>query len=148
MHLIPIQITVQAATAADVRQLILDLAGTVSTMSPANIPVETTVSTVAACTCAVPAGGVHVEGCAYYKAPKTKKAAAPVVETVEEEEPAIEAEGTEEVDDVAIRSLASSKSKTAGKPAVKAVLEQFGVASVTAVPQTERPAFMAALNAL
>lgn len=45
-HLIPIQITLQAANAADIRQLVQDLAGTLAVMPAADIPTRTEVSTV------------------------------------------------------------------------------------------------------
>ncbi|MEK4977181.1 hypothetical protein [Bacillus sp. FSL K6-6540] len=45
-HLIPIQITLQAANAADAKQLVQDLAGTMSSMPAADVPAETKVSTV------------------------------------------------------------------------------------------------------
>jgi hypothetical protein len=45
-NLIPIQITLQAANAADVRQLVQDLAGTLSGMQLDQIPARTQVSTV------------------------------------------------------------------------------------------------------
>lgn len=46
-HLVPIQIMLQAANAADAKQLVQDLAGTMSGMSNAAIPPTTEVSTVA-----------------------------------------------------------------------------------------------------
>lgn len=45
-HLIPIQITLQAASAADAKQLVQDLAGTMSGMAPSAIPSNTEVSSV------------------------------------------------------------------------------------------------------
>ncbi|MCM3747425.1 hypothetical protein M3223_08665 [Paenibacillus pasadenensis] len=47
-HIVPIQITLQAATAIDARQLVLDLAGTLHGMPPTEIPARTDVSTVSA----------------------------------------------------------------------------------------------------
>lgn len=47
MNLVPIQITLQAASAADAKQLVQDLAGTMSGMPDARIPASTEVSTVA-----------------------------------------------------------------------------------------------------
>ncbi len=46
-NLVPIQITLQAATAADAKQLVQDLAGTMSGMADARIPASTEVSTIA-----------------------------------------------------------------------------------------------------
>lgn len=46
-NLVPIQITLQAATAADAKQLVQDLAGTMSGMAEARIPASTEVSTIA-----------------------------------------------------------------------------------------------------
>lgn len=43
-NLVPIQITLQAANAADAKQLVQDLAGTMSGMPDARIPAETSVS--------------------------------------------------------------------------------------------------------
>lgn len=45
-NLVPIQITFQAANAADIKTLVHDLAGTLGGMPSASIPAETTVSTV------------------------------------------------------------------------------------------------------
>lgn len=45
-NLVPIQITLQAANAADAKQLVQDLAGTLSGMPAARIPAETAVSTL------------------------------------------------------------------------------------------------------
>lgn len=45
-HLVPIQITLQAASAADARQLVSDLAGTMSGMPSADIPAKTDVPTL------------------------------------------------------------------------------------------------------
>lgn len=45
-NLVPIQITLQAATAADAKQLVQDLAGTMSGMADARIPTRTEVSAV------------------------------------------------------------------------------------------------------
>lgn len=47
-HLVPIQITLQAANAADARQLVQDLAGTMSGMPNNDIPDTTEVSTLPA----------------------------------------------------------------------------------------------------
>ncbi|WP_212958834.1 hypothetical protein [Paenibacillus albilobatus] len=43
-HLVPIQITLQAANAADARQLVQDLAGTLSGMPNSDVPANTEVS--------------------------------------------------------------------------------------------------------
>lgn len=136
MNLVPIQITIQAANASDLRALVADLAGTIATMPPANIPAETTVSTVEAQTAVV--------------ASKPKKEAA---------QKAAEAAATEEAEkreaaredipsDVALRELAAAKAKSAGKPGVKALLDKYGAASITAVPQESRIAFKKELEAL
>lgn len=47
MTIIPIQITLQAASASEASQLVRDLAGTLSGMAPEQIPARTEVSTVA-----------------------------------------------------------------------------------------------------
>jgi hypothetical protein len=45
-NLVPIQITLQAANASDIKQLVHDLAGTMSGLPNTAVPAETTVSTV------------------------------------------------------------------------------------------------------
>lgn len=53
-NLVPIQITLQAANAADVQQLVQDLAGTLSGMPASRIPASTEVSTLPQASTAVP----------------------------------------------------------------------------------------------
>lgn len=135
MNLVPIQITIQAATAADVRQLVHDLAGTMTTttINPVDVPVEQPISTV-----------LEVDGQRIAVA-VTPPPATPSTPPVEEDKPAT-------IDpvpsDVELRALASEKAKSAGKPAIKALLDKYGAASVTAVPNESRAAFKADLEAL
>jgi hypothetical protein len=105
-------------------------------MAPANIPAETTVSTVD--TSAIEEAVAHTRKAAEMK--KDEAAAA------EEAEKRVAAENIPS--DVALRSLAADKAKSAGKPAVKALLDKYGAASVTAVPQESRIAFKKDLEAL
>jgi hypothetical protein len=51
-------------------------------------------------------------------------------------------------DDVALRAAASKAAGKAGKPVVKALLDQYEVANVTAVPKDQRLAFLKELEAL
>lgn len=59
------------------------------------------------------------------------------------------ADSDEEIpDDVKLRAAASAAASKAGKPAVKALLDQYEVANVTAVPKEQRLAFLKELEAL
>jgi hypothetical protein len=137
MNLVPIQITIQAANASDLRALVADLAGTIATMAPANIPAETTVSTVDNTAANTPT--VFDKYFDNQVALATEKqVAAATAEDVAEAIPT----------DVELRALAADKAKSAGRPAVKALLDKYGAASVTAVPQGSRIAFKADLEAL
>lgn len=51
-------------------------------------------------------------------------------------------------DDVQLRAAASEKAKSAGKVAVKALLDKYAVPNVTALPNDKRVAFMAELGEL
>lgn len=68
----------------------------------------------------------------------------------EAEEPEVAAAGSDEdiPDDVALRAAASKAANKAGKPAVKALLDQYEVANVTAVPKDQRMGFLKELEAL
>lgn len=139
MNLVPIQITIQAATAADARQLVHDLAGTMSTINPADVPAKTTVSTV------------EIAPVATYEEPANANVD---VEALREaatstgKNPFVPKEDKPVPTDVELRALAGDKAKSAGREKVKALLEKYGAASVTAVPSESRAAFKVDLEAL
>lgn len=124
-NLVPIQITLQAATAADAKQLVQDLAGTMSGMADARIPAETTVSTV------------EPEKSRQQRTVKVK----PVSKEIEE--------------DVEIPSVVELRAKAqeigkdpAKKPKIKELLNKYGSPNISEVPEEKRAAFMAELEAL
>lgn len=131
-HLVPIQITLQAANAADARQLVQDLAGTLSGMSHSDIPANTEVSAT-------------LPETASRKQNTTQK----------KDESAGEPIDINEVPDGEIPSVVDLRAKAQevgkspeGKKAVKALLNKFNSPSISDVPEDKRVAFMAELEKL
>jgi hypothetical protein len=88
------------------------------------------------------------------KTTKTQSATKPI-ETKKEEPEKMETEdpdqgddGEEIPDDVKLRAAASEAAGRAGKPAVKALLDKYKVANVTAVPANKRLKFLEELEDL
>lgn len=160
-----ITITIQADNAGDLRNAIAALAGTIA--PPVVVGVKTEAMSTPRVEENVPDTSAD-ELAAKKAAQARKKAEKEAAEKVAEERMAAAAEKTladqeaeaaqdddglnpdapEIPDDVPLRALAAAKAKSAGKQAVKAVLDQFGSPSVTAVPSESRIAFKAALEAL
>lgn len=146
-HLVPIQITLQAANAADVKQLVHDLAGTMSGMTNNDIPSETSVSTVQ------PETPSRTRRTTKKEEPKTKPTDTSVEDTTDSdaEEFLESAEGDAEIPSVeALRAKALEVGKTTanGKQAVKALLDKFECSSISNVPDEKRLAFMTELEKL
>lgn len=132
-NLVPIQITLQAATAADAKQLVQDLAGTMSGMPASGIPSETTVSKVEP------------------EKPRRQKAANTAPET-SEETPDEAASAQEDVEIPSVVDL-RAKAQQVGqdpkkKPKIKALLDKYGSPNVSEVPEDKRAAFLADLEKL
>jgi len=142
-NLIPIQITLQAANAADARQLIQDLAGTMQ------IPPQTHVSTVPA-SAASPQDQLDTPA----TSPASKAAPQePEVEPINNDEP--ETDNSDASDepiptDVELRVLAAEIGKKGpeAKKKIKELLGKYGVPNITAVPNAKRVAFKRDLGAL
>ena len=130
----PIQITIEGANALEVKQLVHDLAGTLSGMAPEQIPPQTIVSTIN--TPAAPA--VPQE---------------PEVEPINNDEP--ETDDSDASDepiptDVELRAVAAEIGKKGpeAKKKIKELLGKYGVPNITAVPDSKRIAFKRELEAL
>ncbi len=129
-NLVPIQITLQAATAADAKQLVQDLAGTMSGMADARIPAQTDVSTVEP------------------EKPRRHVAEKEASKKIKEEVATVS-------DDVEIPSVVELRAKAqeigkdpAKKPKIKELLNKYGSPNISEVPEEKRAAFMAELEAL
>jgi hypothetical protein len=138
MNLVPIQITLQAANAADVKQLVHDLAGTMSGMPQSMIPSETSVSTVQPGT----------TPCSQ-RTTKKEESEVKAVETEAEEFLNSTQDSVEIPSVVDLRAKAQEVGKTAeGKKAVKALLNKYNSPSISDVPADGRTEFMAELEKL
>lgn len=85
------------------------------------------------------------------KTPKAKKEELKQPETQVEMEINVsddDMQAVEKITDVELRELAGAKGKAGKKAEIKALLAEYGVQAVTAVPGEDRPAFKAALEAL
>lgn len=147
-HLVPIQITLQAANAADVKQLVHDLAGTMSGMTNNDIPSETSVSTVQSETSSRTRRTTKKE-----EPESTKIDVDAISKEIEKEfeESLNSAEDDVEIPSVeALRAKALEVGKTTanGKQAVKALLDNFECSSISNLPDEKRIAFMAELEKL
>lgn len=141
-HLVPIQITLQAANAADVKQLVYDLAGTMSGMPQSEIPADTSVSTVQSET------STRTRKPPKKEEPETKPnevdAEADADEYLESAD-----KGAEIPSVVDLRAKAQEIGQTeAGKKAVKDLLNKFECPNISNVPEEKRLAFMAELEKL
>lgn len=136
-NLVPIQITLQAANAADVQQLVQDLAGTLSGMPASRIPASTEVSTV------------EQPPKRQQKAPKETKIDVEAIEKELEEEAADSQEAVEIPSVVELRAKAQEVGQDPKKkPKIKALLDKYGSPNISEVPEDKRAAFMADLEAL
>lgn len=136
-NLVPIQITLQAANAADVQQLVHDLAGTMSGQFASRVPAET----------------VEQQPKRQQKATKSEQKEAKVDVEAIEKEINEEAGASEEVVDapsvVELRAKAQEVGKDpAKKPKIKELLNKYGSPNVSEVPEEKRAAFIADLEAL
>ncbi|QCT03319.1 hypothetical protein E6C60_2607 [Paenibacillus algicola] len=141
MNLVPIQITLQAANAADVQQLVHDLAGTLSGMAAYRIPEETVVSTV------------EKPKSRQQKSDKKEPEGKPIdVEAIEKEleQEATADQNSDEIPTVVeLRAKAQEIGKDAKKkPAIKALLDKYDSPNISEVPEGKRIAFMAELEKL
>lgn len=123
-----IQITIQATNAADLRNAILALSGMVE-VAAAKQP--ETVTTVAE---SVRAVNEEVREVIKAAPEQVTPEAVPSPEVIPT--------------DVELRALAAAKAKSAGKQAVKALLDTYNAASITAVPSDRRSDFKIDLEAL
>lgn len=116
----PIQITITAENAVEATQLVHDLAGAMSDMDPKDIPGKTEVSTL--------------------DKPNREELLS---------ESKAQAKQIDIPDIVDLRKVAQEKGKTPeGKKAIKALLQQFGCQSISAVPKEKRAEFLDKLEAL
>ncbi|MNW27541.1 hypothetical protein D3C74_43370 [compost metagenome] len=72
----------------------------------------------------------------------------PVQEDAEQQEDTSSDDGEDIPDDVALRAAATEKAKAVGKAKIKALLDKYEVANVTAIPDDQRVAFMQELSVL
>lgn len=146
-NLVPIQITLQAANAADVKQLVYDLAGTMTGMPQSDIPAETSVSTVQ------PETSTRTRKTTKKEEPEGKKIDVDAI-TKEIEEEAEEflnsSQDSAEIPTVVdLRAKAQEVGQSAaGKKAVKDLLNKFECPNISNVPEEKRIEFMAALEEL
>lgn len=123
-----ITITIEAQTATEAAELVRDLAGTLSHLPPEQIPPTTVVSTVEKPTKTKPAPKAEEP---------TKEVAAPIDET----------EDVPDISDEQLRSVAREVGTTPErKAAIKALLAEYGVPNITAVPKAVRPQFLEGLK--
>lgn len=124
-----ITITIEAQNAAEAAELVHDLADTISRMSPEQIPPDTTVSTLE-----------KPETAKDTKPPKTEK-------SEKKATPADEEEGVPDISDEELRAVARKVGKTQEKKdQIKALLAEYDVPNITAVPKAARPEFLARLE--
>lgn len=132
-NLVPIQIILQAANAADVQQLVHDLAGTMSGQSASWIPEQ--------------------------QPKRPQKAAEPERKETKVDVEAIEKEIEEEAtaatqeNDIPTPEVLRAKAQELGrdaakKPKIRALLSKYGSPNVSEVPEDKRAAFLADLEAL
>lgn len=122
-----ITITIEAQTATEAAELVRDLAGTLSHLPPEQIPPTTVVSTV--------------------EKPTKTKPAPKAEEPKKEATPAEEVEDAPEITDEELRKVAREVGTTdETKAAIKALLAEYGVKNVTAVPKEIRPQFLEGLK--
>ncbi|MFD1954267.1 hypothetical protein ACFSL6_08775 [Paenibacillus thailandensis] len=146
----PIQINISGEAAAEVAQLVHDLAWTMQRVNPADVPAETNVSTADAPKTRKPRSASkheepNVDALAKEIEEETRTAAA---ETVQYEADDTDSDEVEIPTDVQLREVSAAKAKTAGKEKVKALLQKYGVPNVTGVPANKRIAFLRDLEAL
>lgn len=72
----------------------------------------------------------------------------PVQEDVEQQVDTSSEDSEDIPDDVALRAAATEKAKVVGKAKIKALLDKYEVANVTAIPDDQRVAFMQELGDL
>ncbi len=142
-NLVPIQITLQAATAADAKQLVQDLAGTMSGMADVRIPARTEVSTVEE---------APVTATVDESKPRRSKISEPKESQAEsnaQDVPVTTGKEAEIPSVVELRAKAQEVGKDpAKKPKIKALLNKYGSPNISEVPEEKRAAFMAELEAL
>lgn len=128
-----ITITIEAQTAAELADLVRDLAGTIGQMSPDQIPDETVVSTL--------------DKSAKQQKPVKENKPVKAEEPKKEATPAEEVEDAPEITDEELRKVAREVGTTdETKAAIKALLAEYGVKNVTAVPKEIRPQFLEGLK--
>lgn len=116
----PITITIEAADAKEVRQLVQDLADTITGMKDEDIPADTKVSTL--------------------EQPEPKDDQ----EQAEKQESA-KPENVPTVEEIRAKAQALGVGK---KSEIKALLDEFGVKNLSAIPEDHRAEFMSRLEEL
>lgn len=166
-HLVPIQITLQAANAADARQLVQDLAGTLSGMPNSDVPENTEVSALPT---AAPANQQQVAPAQPYQPSTPVSQPAPAQPSVPVSQPAPTtpyapqaqqgapinqpaptgtvptAQPTYSVDQLAVAATPLVDAGRGGE--LTQLLQQFGVQALTQLPPERYGEFATALRGL
>lgn len=164
-HLVPIQITLQAANAADARRLVSDLAGTMSGMPNTDIPAKTDVSALPAAAPVSPQptptqpypptvpvahpGQAQSSMPISQPVPTTPYAPPQQGAPVNQPAPAGAVPTTQTTYTVDQLAVAATPLMDAGRVAeLNQLLQQFGVQALTHLPQERYGEFATALRAL